>query len=184
MAEPPPGYRQVSIQQLVRADREMFRIMCDKARTGIKVTAAGLRPCDKACEDALVSAKVTMLLLPLQGGPSSSHQSGGSSASVSGTPKDSKAAAKRKRKLEATAANSAKQPPKKAPRGKEDGQRMPAGLVGKANKDTEGRFICFACNLPGGCSKAKLGERCAKGWHLCCEPGCFSNKHTLQNHGK
>ena len=35
--------------------------------------------------------------------------------------------------------------------------------------------------LPNGCSKAKAGESCSKGIHLCAEPGCFK-PHSLQDH--
>ena len=40
---------------------------------------------------------------------------------------------------------------------------------------------CWAFNLPNGCGKAKAGESCAKGIHLCAEPGCFK-PHSLQDH--
>ena len=41
--------------------------------------------------------------------------------------------------------------------------------------------LCWAFNLPNGCSAAKPGETCSKGLHVCAEPGCFKH-HSLQQH--
>ena len=38
---------------------------------------------------------------------------------------------------------------------------MPKELVGNPSKDSQGRNICFAYNLPGGCPDAKDGESCS-----------------------
>jgi hypothetical protein len=59
--------------------------------------------------------------------------------------------------------------------------RMPAGLVGKSHQTAAGEPICFSYNLPGGCTQASPGSKCAKGWHVCAEPGC-SATHSLVNH--
>ena len=43
---------------------------------------------------------------------------------------------------------------------------MPRLLLGLHYKNTDGRPLCFAWNLPGGCPKGKDGA-CDRGLHLC-----------------
>ena len=43
---------------------------------------------------------------------------------------------------------------------------MPRLLLGLHYKNTDGRPLCFAWNLPGGCTKGKDGA-CDRGLHLC-----------------
>ena len=57
--------------------------------------------------------------------------------------------------------------------------RMPRELIGCDAKLSDGRFLCFNYNLPAGCTGAKPGERCGRGFHLCCHPGC-EGAHSYQ----
>ena len=41
--------------------------------------------------------------------------------------------------------------------------------------------VCFAYQL-GGCSLAKPGERCPRGWHVCAVKGCGSKSHGMRGH--
>jgi len=60
--------------------------------------------------------------------------------------------------------------------------RLPAGLQGKRGKTDNTEPLCFNFNLPKGCTGARPGERCSRGWHLCAQPSC-SQAHSLQgNH--
>jgi hypothetical protein len=61
------------------------------------------------------------------------------------------------------------------------GTSLPQNLVGKASRTEAGEPICYDYNLEHGCSNAKPGERCSKGWHVCMEPGC-GKAHTLKMH--
>ena len=65
--------------------------------------------------------------------------------------------------------------------GKSRGPNIPAGLINKALETPQKQRLCWAFNLPNGCNKAKAGESCPKGIHLCAEPGCFK-PHSLQDH--
>ena len=66
-------------------------------------------------------------------------------------------------------------------KGKNDKLRVPKLLIGKWYQTREGERLCWAFNLPGGCDKAKAGEKCDRGWHLCAEPNCLK-AHSLQDH--
>jgi hypothetical protein len=50
---------------------------------------------------------------------------------------------------------------------------MPADLSGKAAATPDGRRLCFGYNLGTCRSNTKDGQRCNRGFHLCCNPGCF-----------
>ena len=58
---------------------------------------------------------------------------------------------------------------------------LPQSLIGKTSRTASGDPICFDYNLEHGCSNAKPGERCPKGFHVCMEPGC-GKSHTLKMH--
>lgn len=49
----------------------------------------------------------------------------------------------------------------------------------------QGDPICFAFNSSSGCSEKGVtaGQRCRRGWHVCCEPKC-QLPHSLQEHPK
>ena len=61
------------------------------------------------------------------------------------------------------------------------GPNVPSALIGKALETPQKKRLCWAFNLPNGCSAAKPGEACSKGLHVCAEPGCFKH-HSLQQH--
>ena len=59
---------------------------------------------------------------------------------------------------------------------------MPKELVavGADLNFSKGR-ICFSFNL-NGCTAAANGQKCPKGWHVCCHPKCgFSPDHGLKD---
>ena len=49
---------------------------------------------------------------------------------------------------------------------------MPKDLIGMEPTTDENEPICFDYNL-GGCAKARPGEACPKGKHVCCRKDCF-----------
>ena len=49
---------------------------------------------------------------------------------------------------------------------------MPKELLGHSNVTRSGEPICFDYNLPHGCTRAKAGQRCNKGLHVCCKKSC------------
>jgi hypothetical protein len=58
------------------------------------------------------------------------------------------------------------------------GPRMPLELVGMSSSTPQGSPICFNFNLDG----CKPGERCPKGFHVCCRPGCGKQDHGCMDH--
>ena len=59
--------------------------------------------------------------------------------------------------------------------------RLPEALRSKSVRTPNDEPKCFDYNLPHGCTKARAGERCQRGWHVCTEPGCAAT-HSMQQH--
>ena len=169
LREPPEGYGKVSVQQLARADRELFKVMAEEARAGIQQKVDGARPLDLALMAAMAHTTVNMMLVPL---PSlgSNHDVD----SDNPTPKQRPRVDHARRR----------QPAKLVPRQRDSaGPRMPRDLMGVDGKTTDGQPICYGFNLPSGCSHAAPGGKCGKGLHVCCRPGC-QEPHSMQQCSK
>ena len=68
---PPPGFQSVKLEQLVRADREIWTILARETKGSLKASAAGALPLDARVTALLSDPRITMMLLPLP----SSHYS-------------------------------------------------------------------------------------------------------------
>ena len=72
------GYAPISIPQLLRADRELFRLCQERSRSGIKVLPNGTLPPDSLVPVCSASHEVNFLLQPL---PSSRIKTGQATSS-------------------------------------------------------------------------------------------------------
>eukprot|EP00973_Karenia_brevis_P055585 7728889-Karenia_brevis.AAC.1 len=87
MRTPPPGYAKISIDQVQRADKEIFRRLMEVTRAGIVVNAAGDLPCDLALPGILFEPGVQILLLPLpEKGGSDTGKRGPADTAAQGEP--------------------------------------------------------------------------------------------------
>ena len=197
MRDAPPGFSKVSLDQLLRADRELFFELSHRCRTGVRRMPDGRRPFDVQIPLIIDSPQFRYLLMPLPGGTSSKTQNPSNSGGRTDTnPKkrspleqsnaDLKAEIKRLKAARNGAADKA--PDGGGGGGKGGGKgkkgrspKVPSGLVGKNFQTSQGEPICFAYNLSNGCDQAKAGGRCPRGLHVCAEPGC-SATHSLQQH--
>ena len=192
---PPPGYAPLTFEQLKKADQEIWRMLASKCKNGIKRGADGILPCDRYLQGVLDHPKIGRLLQPLPGERRNLKRVADDASANETQP--SKRARKRhgqkerekdksqqladlQRRLQSNGGQGSS--PKGFGKGKL-GPRMPAALVGKSFQVADKR-VCFAYNLPGGCSSGiGKGRQCPKGWHLCMEPGCQSpEEHSLSEH--
>ena len=82
MRAPPPGFSKVTLDQLLRADRELFFELGHRCRTGVRRMPDGHRPFDVQVPLILDSPQFRYLLMPLPGASSKSqslNDSGGRS---------------------------------------------------------------------------------------------------------
>lgn len=178
---PPEGHLRVTVEQLHRADLQLFKVMMRETRSGIK-PISGTKPVEVALLKAMDAAEVRLLLQPLQGGIKRKADA------LEEDPKKSKSSASSGEyaKLQQTIANlqgqvknlraNSSHNPTKGRKGRGKGAktnliRMPPQLIGMAPTNAQGEPNCYDFNLKG-CSKAKPGERCPKGWHCCMRWGC------------
>ncbi|CAE7834880.1 unnamed protein product [Symbiodinium necroappetens] len=149
-------YHQALIQRLQEAPPPGY--------SKVSVHGSGVLPLDAQLPTILLDPSVTYHLLPLPAGSSSSGQ----------VKDDDKPDRPPKRPHDPP-----RRPPKKG--AKRTNFSVPKELIGKAHQTPKGHRLCWGFNLPCGCKDAKPGGKCAKGLHLCAEPGCLK-PHSLQQH--
>ena len=177
LEDAPQGFSSLSLDQLRRADRLAFTLMAERTRGGIR-PSGDERPLDRALEEVIDGPQFRMALLPLMGRSGKrSEKEKIKDGSRSRSPRRKSRAqrlAEKNRKLRDQAGH----PPggggpgqrrdEDSGKGKGRGSRsprMPAKLRGLQARTDAGEPICFAYNLDG-CSLAKDGEKCPKGWHM------------------
>ena len=168
MRVPPPGYRTVTLNQMIEADRVLWKRLADVCRTGIAPAPGAPRPLDDAVAKMMDSPEVSYYLLPLPNsradyGPQRFHDH-----EKRYTPKGQKGGKGGKGRGGKGFEGKGKQ----ALNAEEFG--WPAGAQMKTK---DGAQFCFAFNDRRGCKYAKVGQRCKFGMHLCCRSGC-EGKHS------
>jgi len=187
----------VSYAQLVNADTELWRQVAALRRDGCKqITPDGRTAFEKAWADSQSDLRLRLFLAPLPRGGSASS----SSSSPGGAPifsssraqssienkllgkldqlKNDMANLKRKQENLGGPPRGNKKGKGKGKGGKRNAPRMPDELAGMADRTANNEPICFAFNTARGCTACPPGQRCSKGKHVCCKPGCGGN-HPL-----
>ncbi|CAE7204871.1 car [Symbiodinium sp. CCMP2592] len=151
---PPPDYAKVTVAQISRADRAAWLKMAETVTT-LRRSSSGNLPLDLLLPNILLDPSVAYHLLPLHAG----NHSGPPKADPStGTPPPPKR----------PFTPNPRQPKKPS---KRTNFSVPKELIGKVHQTPKGHRLCWGFNLPCGCQDAKPGGKCAKGLHLCAEPG-------------
>lgn len=174
MSEPIRGYDQVSLDQLLNADKALFYKMSMICRTGITPTPLGLRPMEAAIVLAMNHSSVTFLLNALpHSGKSSIAKIQAPAQGVAGQPGLPGQGKKRKR-IEAAIARGAvkgagktKAPPAAGAKGAgktKAAASVPAELAHLPLTDSMGQSMCWGFNL-GRCPFA--AGVCKRGLHAC-----------------
>ena len=183
---PDSGYAPISMEQVRRADEYIFRRMGEECRSGVKPNRRGELPMNITVDEILREHDLSLILAHLPG-----LRGGGGRASGAPEPpkpktgKLTKAEKKQKKKERDAAAAAKNRPQREAPVKEKERDRpkdrssvkMPRDLIGCASKDEKGENLCFGYNL-GTCTAAAPGNKCARGWHKCCTPGCLSSSHS------
>ena len=173
--EAPAGYRQMSLQQVIQADKAVFAKLAEVG-AAIRRDSLGVRPLDRSVVDALHSYEVSFHLFPLaipekvktgewRESPYWNNQSKRDKGSK-GDRREDKGKGKGKRKA-------------KGKRSEHLSTWMPPGLKGGRPVDKDGKAICFNYNL-NNCSAAEPGQDCARGRHVCCK--CFEVHPFVEAH--
>jgi hypothetical protein len=170
--DPPPGYEHVSRVQILNADRQIFLLMSEDCRTGLKVDASGKYPAEEALKKLMHHSKVQFLLLPLPS-PSTSQK-----RKADGQPDSGLAPPEKKGKGKGKGRRKGK-PKADKPSGKGQGKEKEKPKKGLW-VHFKGKPLCssFQSNE---CSECQPGETCTNGLHVCAYPGC-QKLHSAKDH--
>ena len=85
--DPPLGFQRVSVDQLARADRELWTRIADRCRAGIRPEPDGTRPFETDLKNLIFAPEIRLLLVPLpRGGGNSGPSASASVGSGDGAP--------------------------------------------------------------------------------------------------
>lgn len=156
--EPPPGYKHISVDQIMRADRKLWTKVSEQTRARVTGTSAdGTKNVDAAIRELSHHPEVQFLMMPLP-----LHSGSSSSA----------------------AASTRSQPyPTDAPKGKGKQTAKGGGKQGKGKisipdgcsirfGDNDSKPICMKFNLGKCGANIKPGKRCQHGYHVCWRKNC------------
>ena len=150
MSEPPPGFTSISLQQLLRADRELFSILAAEVVGSLKAIAGGEPPLDSHIKRMLHDPRINVHLtsLPKLGG------------------------------LKRDASRDAS--PKRLPQNKKvkvdkGPAQLPSELQGLKTQNADGKPMCWHFNLDKKCNNPVKKGRCKFGFHQCMK--CLRSNH-------
>ena len=180
--EPPKGYRKVSLDQALAADKELWTLVAESTSAGVAALPDGTQPVDDAIQHLKNSAEVSFLLLPLPSGGSSTQSTGNQHLSVNQNTKDEHptkfARPVWKGESKGSSKGDHKGSGKRGGNSVQTGPSLPAGCTRKFNN----KPICVNFNTKG-CNFAKPGKRCKNGFHVCFKEGCAKAvSHTTCTH--
>ena len=149
----------MKLEQLVRADRELWIILARETRGSLKASAAGVLPLDARVTALLSAPRITMLLLPFP----ASHKA------ASDRLGDSSASDKKQ--------GDAEKPSKKARKTRAE-KACPEELKKYDMKLDNGR-TCWSYTLKDGCKAKTSGKppKCQRGIHVCAN--CKKPGHSV-----
>lgn len=166
--EPPPGYRAVTMDQALQADKKLWIRMAEECRSGIAVTPGTPRPLNLAMLKYCDHPDVNSLLQPL---PDGAKSAGASSATGKRKPWQWN-----QKNPESDAAGSSSKTTSKGKgrgtKGKGKGKGKQRGVKGGRPENcvawtADGRMVCYGYNCRNGCPNPVTNGRCVKGWHIC-----------------
>ena len=185
-------YAPVTMAQIMKADREVFKIFSKACKGYIVKTGSGVYPLEPFWEKALDSQKVHQILAQLPKVPEPSRQDRKSegNSDLSSVWKaisnlsskfDSKGGGKGSGGKSAFGgkASSGKASSPGRPRSREDRLPRPRELVGLHIETEDREPTCFGFNLDG-CNEVKGGEaKCKRGHHVCAR--CLKPGHSQRD---
>ena len=174
----PDNFNPVSLQQVLTADRELWKRLADETRAGICPDVANGRPLDAAMATWSTHPEVLFFLLPTPSSSGSKRDNDGGKGSYS-------RADNGRQYQDRRSSPKGKGNYFKGGKGKGKGDKgkqynaftaLPSGCVSQTD---DGNRLCFGFNSSRGCTYAKVGDKCSRGVHLCARAGCFGKHSAL-----
>lgn len=158
--EPPPGYKHISVDQIVRADRKLWTKVSETTRAKVTgVTADGIKNVDAAIRELSHHPEVRFLMMPLPMTSGSSGAAASSSSTIRPQPYT-------------TEGGRGKGKQGAQQKGKGKGKiTIPEGCSIRFG-DNDSKPVCMKFNLGKCGANIKPGKRCQHGYHVCWRKGC------------
>ena len=158
--EPPPGFRYVSQDQLIRADKALWLKVAEDTRAKVQSVVDGDKSVDVAIERWSMHPEIQYYIMPMPNGQGRSGGQPGDGGDKSNPPPVKKFIDKEQN------------PDRKGPKGKGKGKKITIPddctiKFGDTNKP-----ICMKYNVGACKAKIKAGKRCMYGYHVCWRKGC------------
>ena len=157
--EPPTGYRHISADQIIQADRKLWVKVAEQTRSRVTgVTADGVKNVDAALKELSHHPDVQFHMLPLP-------------------LRDSSQASSSNQRFQPYQQNRAS-PPEQKGKGKAGGKEQGKGRIqvpdGCAIKfgENKNKPICMKFNVGACRANIKAGKRCMHGYHVCWKVNC------------
>jgi hypothetical protein len=183
-----PGFHKVSLEQVRRADREIFVRLAEQTRGGFtkEVLIRDELPLDNILRRVMLEPRIQALLFPLQAGSAKQVSTPGQSSGDKRLASENEKLRADIKKLKSSPAKGNGYKGQKGGKGKGKGKgnkgswarSMPVPLIGMA-PSIAGERPCYDYNMTQGC-KTRGVDRCASGVHKCMFPGCGQD-HSLVN---
>ena len=163
MADTVPNFNPITIDQLLRADQEMFLLLAAEYTGPLKAPSADQDPpLDQEVRRLMNDPRVNVHLTPIQ---RIEKRAAPATTPVQGSPNRNNF--NKKQKTDAP----------KAP------SQVPAELQGLHTKTKDGKPICWHKNMKKGCRNATKNGRCRFGYHTCMK--CLKPGHGAADcHGE
>jgi len=188
LADPLPGYGRISLEQIARTDKEIFRRMAEETRAGLSLTPSGGYPLDDVIERVRVEPRIVVLMMPLPAArvPAAVEPNPAKRNSDAAEINRLREEVKRLKSSASSGPRPVQQMHKSAAPmstgGKKDkgggkkqrlNIRLPAELVGVSGLQPvwEGKKICFDFNMAKGCQAENSVHGCPRGHHICMRCG-------------
>ena len=166
----PAGYKAVTVEQVLLADRQIFTKMAESLRHGLQKDALNVYPMVAALQQALSHPVITSMLQPLPRNVQSSINN------LTGGKWPAKEQRRRQDRPYPEVKGKGKGKKGKRQDYRNDARKgwVPKDLAGGSARTPGGKPICFSFNL-GSCQNSS--KNCQKGAHVCAK--CFSSDHSF-----
>ena len=164
-ADPPVGYRHVSADQIIRADRALWLKIAEETRAQVATTVDGVKPVDAAIDKWSIHPEVQFHFLPLPSGAASTSTSSASKP-------ESRPAKPSPLKPHQNPAFEKTKGKGKGKSGFKSAHKIEVPPDCEIKWGNSHKPICMKFNIGTCKANIRAGKRCQYGYHVCGKKGC------------
>ena len=155
VSEPLSSFANISMVQILRADREMFSLLAAEHKGSLRGASGDPPPLDATFERLMHDPRINVHLIAM--------------------PKSQQTHQPKRSYEQANDKNQPKKPAKQQKTSEKPIPKLPDELTGLTRKTAAGKPMCWHFNLSKGCNNPVRAERCRFGMHHCMK--CLKTNH-------